>query len=122
MISTHSRAKAAGCARCNLLRLCYNFNSQPREGGWLFFVKMTSLDDISTHSRAKAAGQHWFGLVVIYSISTHSRAKAAGRRPPYVALVVQNFNSQPREGGWDSAAIPETQEGISTHSRAKAAG
>ena len=40
-----------------------------------------------------------------------------------VRTTATDFNSQPPEGGWlDSAAIPETQEGISTHSRPKAAG
>ena len=36
MISTHSRAKAAGY--CPLICICAkcHFNSQPREGGWLY--------------------------------------------------------------------------------------
>ena len=33
-ISTHSRAKAAGCGKLVLMVQSLNFNSQPREGGW----------------------------------------------------------------------------------------
>ena len=33
-ISTHSRAKAAGCENASGLKRFGNFNSQPREGGW----------------------------------------------------------------------------------------
>ena len=33
-ISTHSRAKAAGCTPIFYTYYNYNFNSQPREGGW----------------------------------------------------------------------------------------
>ena len=55
-----------------------DFNSQPREGGWIGRPRIKSGDSISTHSRAKAAGcalrRGWIG----FAISTHSRAKAAG--------------------------------------------
>ena len=57
---------------------------------------------ISTHSRAKAAGQghaRGFGQC---GISTHSRAKAAGWYTPQVARAIIHFNSQPREGGWQT--------------------
>ena len=57
-----------------------------------------------------------------FSISTHSRAKAAGRQKPRALSRGQNFNSQPREGGWVATALPIPPNIISTHSRAKAAG
>ena len=40
-------------------KLCkpFDFNSQPREGGWLVIIMpMVFAPGISTHSRAKAAG------------------------------------------------------------------
>ena len=99
VISTHSRAKAAG-------------KSIDRN-------KASEL--ISTHSRAKAAGRVDVAKDFFNAISTHSRAKAAGspifspakkwvfqltaarRRLVLFRLGVvdfDDFNSQPREGGW----------------------
>ena len=105
--------------------------------GWIGYA-------ISTHSRAKAAGakQHFLGirsrfqltaarrrlvrLIVIAMgcclISTHSRAKAAGRNLALLGNAGTDFNSQPREGGWDWSIQYPNQNKISTHSRAKAAG
>ena len=77
-ISTHSRAKAAGhkqrggqiaahnfnsqpreggwLTKRQFARVARDFNSQPREGGWKRIMKRTFSKKISTHSRAKAAG------------------------------------------------------------------
>ena len=55
-ISTHSRAKAAGQFTITGLCCLPDFNSQPREGGWLVRPCMRLRLRISTHSRAKAAG------------------------------------------------------------------
>ena len=56
-ISTHSRAKAAGAYRMSSCERLKNFNSQPREGGWLSEADIQAAPlKISTHSRAKAAG------------------------------------------------------------------
>ena len=33
-----------------------SFNSQPREGGWVFILMPLATQPVSTHSRAKAAG------------------------------------------------------------------
>ena len=60
-ISTHSRAKAAGCVTHFNKRCLCNFNSQPREGGWLPYIAAFNHLKISTHSRAKAAG-YWLCL------------------------------------------------------------
>ncbi len=79
---------------------------------------------ISTHSRAKAAGEPYKLVMGLEGISTHSRAKAAGQRPllkhltakfqltaarrrlvrPVPERLMQpcHFNSQPREGGWET--------------------
>ena len=35
---------------------CSRFNSQPREGGWLAELAVQGAAVVSTHSRAKAAG------------------------------------------------------------------
>ncbi len=56
-----------------------NFNSQPREGGWLTRRLIQLLQQISTHSRAKAAGYEQAEKQKAERISTHSRAKAAGK-------------------------------------------
>ena len=101
MISTHSRAKAAGGVGVLPKHAHLDFNSQPREGGWR-------------------------------QTSCHRPRRS-------------HFNSQPREGGWaalwlqclnvalfqltaarrrldDDGKYPKGLEPISTHSRAKAAG
>ena len=100
-----------------------HFNSQPREGGWLFYLYGWCSNDkfqltaarrrlaqkashsggrfyISTHSRAKAAGFYTLQYTFNQAISTHSRAKAAGLKAHELSH----------------------DEIISTHSRAKAAG
>ena len=61
---------------------------------------------ISTHSRAKAAGQWRKQMKKLGAISTHSRAKAAGCSLFPDILACQNFNSQPREGGWFLLTLP----------------
>ena len=61
MISTHSRAKAAG----------------------LMPIRRRLSNRISTHSRAKAAGAAIPEDAKTAIISTHSRAKAAGKQLKY---------------------------------------
>ena len=104
--------------------LSCDFNSQPREGGWRFRYAAQKPWPIFqlTAARRRLAGWR-FGGCVQNKISTHSRAKAAGFRRPPAWRSRNDFNSQPREGGWDSMLPPDnsTTE-ISTHSRAKAAG
>ena len=56
VISTHSRAKAAGDVISTVITTAMDFNSQPREGGWFLGRYLPSGRLISTHSRAKAAG------------------------------------------------------------------
>ena len=144
-ISTHSRAKAAGQFTITGLCCLPDFNSQPREGGWLVRPCMRLRLRISTHSRAKAAGfriiifvrpfqfqltaarrrlgDSFRQLAKLTEISTHSRAKAAGAAARPKAWPSGYFNSQPREGGWvGQMAQAFTPHRISTHSRAKAAG
>ena len=122
-ISTHSRAKAAGAAFHVRPPHQWNFNSQPREGGWLTSsVGMPAFQHFNSQPREGG----W------------SRPKAAEQHKTY-------FNSQPREGGWTAIlaqANPASpfqltaarrrlgiglrvlfvDSTISTHSRAKAAG
>ena len=77
-----------------------NFNSQPREGGWVSTFLLSTLFIISTHSRAKAAGYVSWLPEKAFEISTHSRAKAAGKFFHLWHFNTPDFNSQPREGGW----------------------
>ena len=62
---------------------------------------------ISTHSRAKAAGWAFCFSFSMFIISTHSRAKAAGKAMHNLGRMPINFNSQPREGGWQTVAEGE---------------
>ena len=126
-ISTHSRAKAAGCAYV----LGYgephrrNFNSQPREGGWNGRTKDGKSYLISTHSRAKAAGPklHKQKKPKPFQLTAARRRldanddgacypsqfqlTAARRRLGrglWRLTGAMHFNSQPREGGWAGIA------------------
>ena len=74
---TAARRRLVGDYNANGIRT-WNFNSQPREGGWAYTLVEPLLSAISTHSRAKAAGN-------IHILSAKPSAY---------------FNSQPREGGW----------------------
>ena len=77
------------------------FNTQPPEGGWLFFSPLdAAFNKVSTHSRPKAAGGNQIRLGVARNVSTHSRPKAAGK-----TCIAKRI-------GID----------VSTHSRPKAAG
>ena len=101
IVSTHSRPKAAGkdkksdspsrgsfqhtAARrrlglCNTgVRYPKSFNTQPPEGGWVYF----------------------FGAFVFFEfVSTHSRPKAAGQSNQQIWSKLFGFNTQPPEGGW----------------------
>ena len=101
LISTHSRAKAAGGYRAaQRAPLAISTHSRAKAAGTPY-VNQAGYFFISTHSRAKAAGhQTYWSTDKNKFISTHSRAKAAGGNPN------PNPNDKP----------------ISTHSRAKAAG
>ena len=145
VISTHSRAKAAGLQTTKRHRRTKYFNSQPREGGWGFQVATNyglSIFQLTAARRRLVSGTNsawlscdfnsqpreggwrfryaaqkpwpifqltaarrrlagWrFGGCVQNKISTHSRAKAAGFRRPPAWRSRNDFNSQPREGGW----------------------
>jgi len=57
----------------------WRFNTQPPEGGWLYF----------------------HGVPIEYCpVSTHSRLKAAGIVVVVVRQSCAGFNTQPPEGGW----------------------
>ena len=56
---------------------------------------------VSTHSRLKAAGTSLFTRSLRKHVSTHSRLKAAGLLVISIAQMVNRFNTQPPEGGWD---------------------
>ena len=63
-ISTHSRAKAAGQVKQHAAVFTAYFNSQPREGGWSKGFSECFRALISTHSRAKAAGPNKSGALL----------------------------------------------------------
>ena len=80
----------------------HDFNSQPREGGWLAAMSFFSCPPPHFNSQPREGG--W-------------RGKNPAHQP------AEYFNSQPREGGWLDNFINTPMRGaISTHSRAKAAG
>ena len=124
-ISTHSRAKAAGSSASPDFHFSGHFNSQPREGGWkLQCVFIHLVDDFNSQPReggwavtisfrllrtefqlTAARRRLEFKLLCHFhspSISTHSRAKAAGQNRAAMRRRPDNFNSQPREGGWNA--------------------
>ena len=129
-VSTHSRPKAAGsgCKPCGTV--LQSFNTQPPEGGWLFWSDLgAGWDDVSTHSRPKAAGsisgqrnvserafQHtaarrrlgtiWRNVGKVIDVSTHSRPKAAGQAKAAAFKSISGFNTQPPEGGWLQQSLP----------------
>ena len=77
---------------------------------------------VSTHSRPKAAAITLCNLYQSQIVSTHSRPKAAATT--FSARLSKNpcFNTQPPEGGCQSAGIISKQTTfVSTHSRPKAA-
>ena len=78
MVSTHSRPKAAACARARDLARTRSFNTQPPEGGC-------------------ALGPVIFNLCSL--VSTHSRPKAAASILPWMTITCHGFNTQPPEGG-----------------------
>ena len=55
-------------------------------------------------------------------VSTHSRLKAAGRKIGQMTASCISFNTQPPEGGWQTADEIHVSKNVSTHSRLKAAG
>ena len=77
LVSTHSRAKAAGTNR----------------------VEIHIIYSVSTHSRAKAAGGVCAANLLFGAVSTHSRAKAAGVwHSEYGAVVADLFVLQGDDG------------------------
>ncbi len=124
----------------------HDFNSQPREGGWLAAMSFFSCPPPHFNSQPREGGwrgknpahqpaeyfnsqpreggwlDNFINTPMRGAISTHSRAKAAGSAPICRLPASTDFNSQPREGGWKEALMLVITEIISTHSRAKAAG
>ena len=101
-VSTHSRPKAAGTARCSRPIALISFNTQPPEGGWLRIfstsLKFSSFQHTAARRRLGEQGhchaaqkrfQHTAArrrlakLAVLFRfwprVSTHSRPKAAGK-------------------------------------------
>ena len=77
------------------------FNTQPPEGGWLFYGL--------------------FGLAVLGFQHTAARRRLG--RFTDAALALNCFNTQPPEGGWiQLGATYANHQNVSTHSRPKAAG
>ena len=99
-ISTHSRAKAAGQFTITGLCCLPDFNSQPREGGWLVRPCMRLRLRISTHSRAKAAGFRIIIFVRPFQFQLTAARRRLGRADGASLHAPPYFNSQPREGGW----------------------
>ena len=89
--------------QCVFIHLVDDFNSQPREGGWAVTISFRLL---RTEFQLTAARRRLeFKLLCHFhspSISTHSRAKAAGQNRAAMRRRPDNFNSQPREGGWNA--------------------
>ena len=77
-VSTRSRPKAAG--HYEAMVYGYDrFNTQPPEGGWLFFFLTLGYGFVSTRSRPKAAGLFKALIFFMFTqVSTRSRPKAAG--------------------------------------------
>ena len=99
-VSTHSRTKAAA----------------------FFTVHMAPCSSVSTHSRTKAAATDWSFMPDWSEVSTHSRTKAAARYKLRLSTFIFCFNTQPHEGGCQSADVDIAPDGeVSTHSRTKAA-
>ena len=87
MISTHSRAKAAGPLPLSHTSHTSNFNSQPREGGWWLPALQHDKHNAHFNSQPREGGWH---------------------RVTDSSAATQNFNSQPREGGWNSISADKT--------------
>ena len=82
-----------------------DFNSQPREGGWMHHQTQTPQ---LAHFNSQPREGGWLsvrGAKALAKISTHSRAKAAGSKKQNALKRSKNFNSQPREGGWLIASL-----------------
>ena len=100
-VSTRSRAKAAGALTLNQVATQSGFNSQPREGGWMFPASYRSPAIFCFNSQPREGG---WGRE-IWRVHTHrcfnSQPREGGwsRLPPHTASAWR-FNSQPREGGW----------------------
>ena len=77
-VSTHSRPKAAGKSYRQSIKTGCCFNTQPPEGGWLFFNPF----DISISGfNTQPPEGGWICRAIadaIAMVSTHSRPKAAG--------------------------------------------
>ena len=99
-VSTHSRPKAAGSIRGKRRLTLVCFNTQPPEGGWVYYRAVFNSLFVSTHSRPKAAGKNKAQIYRLIKVSTHSRPKAAGRTIAVKCVCQRRFNTQPPEGGW----------------------
>ena len=119
-VSTHSRLKAAGCARRQTAWHA-GFNTQPPEGGCSLSAFGHFSFQVSTHSRLKAAEERQQHHSSSGNVSTHSRLKAAGLQHGQLRRLGKSFKTQPPEGGCRISAPPRLIRVVSTHSRLKAA-
>ena len=102
----------------------HDFNSQPREGGWLAAMSFFSCPPPHFNSQPREGG--WRGKNPAHQPAEYFNSQPReggwrGKNPAH--QPAEYFNSQPREGGWLDNFINTPMRGaISTHSRAKAAG
>ncbi len=95
------------------------FNTQPPEGGWSKTTRR-KLASSFQHTAARRRLKFELHMVVGIVVSTHSRPKAADIQTAFVLRCVC-FNTQPPEGGWQTACRCIACDDVSTHSRPKAA-
>ena len=144
-VSTHSRPKAAGYGQSvQLVIKIVSTHSRPKAAGSLY-GELCVTDFMFQHTAARRRlGQLHASAVVAcrfqhtaarrrlgpdtalsapYTpVSTHSRPKAAGLQDKTARIGGNGFNTQPPEGGWQTAIDAQIGQAVSTHSRPKAAG
>ncbi len=123
MVSTHSRPKAAGIAKCNGNPLEKGFNTQPPEGGWRQETLMWVISRRFQHTAARRRlVSSPLPLLLDESVSTHSRPKAAGAGVRLVQAYQRvSTHSRPKAAGL-MQLFSKHKNAVSTHSRPKAAG
>ena len=123
VVSTHSRPKAAGIAKCNGNPLEKGFNTQPPEGGWRQETLMWVISRRFQHTAARRRlVSSPLPLLLDESVSTHSRPKAAGAGVRLVQAYQRvSTHSRPKAAGL-MQLFSKHKNAVSTHSRPKAAG
>ena len=99
-ISTHSRAKAAGCSLASA-KAAERFQLTAARRRLVVIARLHRLGIvISTHSRAKAAGFLWLTRFALKANFNSQPREGGWASPLRVVISTSHFNSQPREGGW----------------------